>query len=139
MIRVIGVGKLKAKWARAACQDYLDRCGRWARIEVVEIADSDPATESKAVLDTAGQTVLVACDRQGEDWDTERLAELLSRHGGVAFAIGGPEGHDPSLLGAATHAWRFGRITLPHELARVVLLEQVYRALSIRHGHPYHR
>jgi 23S rRNA (pseudouridine1915-N3)-methyltransferase len=139
MIRLLCVGSLKADWAREACAEYAKRAGRWSKIEIVEVPDSGTITESRALLTARGKEPLVACDRRGDDWDTEHLAGVLGRHGRISFAIGGPDGHSAELLDAADHQWRFGRVTLPHELARLVLLEQIYRALSIRGGHPYHR
>ncbi len=139
MIRILAVGALKAAWAREACADYQRRCRRWNPVEVVEVDDRDPSREGRALLAARGALPLVVCDRRGEDWDTPELARWLARRGSVAFALGGPEGHGEEILAAADACWRFGRITLPHELARVILLEQIYRALSIDRGHPYHR
>ena len=132
MIRILAVGRLRADWARTACEDYARRAGRFARLEVVEVPDADPAREARALLEAT-------CDRTGDAISSEELAALLGRHGSISFALGGPDGFDDAVRARAARSIAFGRITLPHELARVVLLEQVYRALSIRAGHPYHR
>lgn len=139
MIRVAAVGRIRAEWARLACDDYARRIQRFGRFEVVEIADSDPPREGKAMLESAGRDHFVCCDPTGTLVSSEDLADLLGRHGAIRFAIGGPDGLSDAVRARADHSIAFGRITLPHELARVVLLEQIYRALSIRAGHPYHR
>lgn len=139
MIRVLAVGRLRADWAREACADYARRAGRFARLEVVEVPDADPAREARALLDATGTEPLVACDPTGENVSSEDLAALLGRFGSISFALGGPDGLGDPVRAHATRSIAFGRVTLPHELARVVLLEQLYRALSIRAGHPYHR
>lgn len=139
MIRVFAVGRLRAEWARVACDDYLRRAARFARIEVVEVPDAGPEREGRTILGAIGRDHLVTCDRRGEPIRSEDLAALLGRHGSIALTIGGPDGLSADLRDRADASIAFGRITLPHELARVVLLEQVYRALSIRAGHPYHR
>jgi 23S rRNA (pseudouridine1915-N3)-methyltransferase len=89
--------------------------------------------------------LLVALDQRGDLASSEELAAgLLGReeqHGGgraVAFAIGGPDGHSEELRRRAGRAIAFGRITMPHRLVRVVLLEQLYRGFTILRGHPYH-
>ena len=140
MIRVFAVGRLKASWAQRACADYEKRARRFARIEVVEIDDEEPLREGRALLSRLGRSdALVACDPRGEIGSSEDFAALLGRHGSLVFAIGGPDGLSEEVRAQSAARWAFGRITMPHELARVVLLEQIYRGLSIRAGHPYHR
>jgi len=139
VIRLIVVGKLKAKWARLADEDYTRRISRFARFEVVELADSDPEREGQQILQRLGQEALICCDRRGENWSSEEIAARLGAHGSLSFCIGGPEGLSDAVRSRATETLAIGRVTLPHELARVVLLEQVYRGYSILGGHPYHR
>jgi 23S rRNA (pseudouridine1915-N3)-methyltransferase len=123
------------------------------RCEVVEVRDEplDRGTadevrrrEAARILPHLEGAVGVACDRQGTQLSSEELAELLGRlleapPQRAAVVIGGAEGLDASVLDACRHRIAFGRVTLPHQLARVVLGEQLYRALAIRQGHPYHR
>lgn len=140
MIRVLAVGRLKAAWAQEACADYEKRTRRFSRVEVVEIGDEDPVREGRVLLARVGQgEQLVACDPGGELGTSEDFATLLGRHGSLTFAIGGPDGLSDEVRARCKLHWAFGRITLPHELARVILLEQIYRGLSMRAGHPYHR
>jgi 23S rRNA (pseudouridine1915-N3)-methyltransferase len=139
MIRVIVVGRLKAKWAQLADEDYRKRLSRFTKLELVEIADSNPEREGKAMLSKLGQEPLICCDPNGESWTSEDLSRRLGEHGSLSFCIGGPDGLSRDVLAAGRESFAFGRVTLPHELARVTLLEQLYRGYTILGGHPYHR
>ena len=91
----------------------------------------------------SGGAELVALDRTGAPWTSEELARRLRRWRDdarpVAFLIGGSEGLDPGLVADCRHRWSLGALTLPHELARVVVLEQLYRGFTILRGEPYHK
>lgn len=139
MIRILVVGRLKARWAQLADEDYRRRISRFARLEVLEIPDSDPEREGQQILSRIGQELLVCCDPRGETWTSEELAERLANHGSLSFCIGGPDGLSDAVRAGSRESFALGRVTLPHELARVVLLEQVYRGYTILGGHPYHR
>ncbi len=86
---------------------------------------------------------LVALDGRGRNWSTEQLAEQLERWSvdgrELAFAVGGPDGHSKAVLDASEAQWSLSPLTFPHPLVRVLLAEQLYRALTILRGHPYHR
>jgi 23S rRNA (pseudouridine1915-N3)-methyltransferase len=90
----------------------------------------------------AGATI-IALDREGSAWSSEQLAQRLERwrveSGSLALVIGGAFGLEAALLGRAGYRWSLGPLTLPHELARVVVLEQWYRAWTILRGEPYHK
>ena len=150
---VVAVGRLKG-WAAEGCEDYLGRLRRYFPVEVAEVPEEDmnrrPASD---VLATEGERLLkripagshvVALDREkGEPLSTEDLARRLASLGvsgrsHVAFVLGGPLGLSPKLLSRSDERFSFGRITLPHALARVVLLEQLYRAVKIERGEKYH-
>ena len=139
MIRLAVVGKMKNAPLRNAAQDYLARIGRFGRIEVLEVNDSTPAAESKQLLASARGRPRIACDERGEEWSSRHLAQFLGQHGSPCFLIGGPDGFAGDLREQCDRSLRLSSFTLPHELARVVLLEQIYRGLSILKGHPYHR
>ncbi len=139
MIRLVAVGKIKNAPLRDAAADYLARIGRFARMEVLEIGDSNPTTEAKLMLATARGRPRIVCDERGETWTSRELAEFLGQHGSPCFFMGGPDGFDDQVEKECDRALRLSSFTLPHELARVVLLEQIYRGLSILKGHPYHR
>jgi 23S rRNA (pseudouridine1915-N3)-methyltransferase len=150
---VVAVGRLKG-WAAEGCEDYLGRLRRYFPVEVAEIPEEDMNRRlASDVLATEGERLLkripagshvVALDREkGEPLSSEDLARRLASLGvsgrsHVAFVLGGPLGLSPKVLSWSDERLSFGRITLPHALARVVLLEQLYRAVKIERGEKYH-
>lgn len=148
---LIAVGKLRPAF-QEACDEYLARLRRYdpmAQHEVREApASSSPLeqrrTEAKRLLEKVpDRAVVIALDRSGTGWTSEALASHLGRwrESGrpLALLIGGSTGLDPSVLARADHRWSLGPLTLPHQLARVVVLEQWYRAWTILRGEPYHK
>jgi 23S rRNA (pseudouridine1915-N3)-methyltransferase len=140
-IVVLVVGRLKEAHFQAAEGDYLARLGHYAQVELREVKD-----EAALVAALPAKGKLIALDERGENLSSEELARKViaaeEQHGGGAplvFAIGGADGFSPALRARAARLVAFGRITLPHRLARVVLLEQLYRAYTILRGEPYHR
>ncbi|MCG6877014.1 MAG: 23S rRNA (pseudouridine(1915)-N(3))-methyltransferase RlmH [Betaproteobacteria bacterium] len=151
---VVAVGERMPGWVDEAFADYARRMPRRARIELVEIRPAPRhATSSVAQALTAEAKRIhaalparcrrVALDERGRTLTTMELARNMESWlaGGedVAFLIGGPDGLAPELKRSAGLAMRLSSFTLPHGLARVVLAEQLYRALSILDHHPYHR
>jgi 23S rRNA (pseudouridine1915-N3)-methyltransferase len=146
-------GKLKG-WPINACDDYLKRLRKHFPVEVVEVREEDMNRRSQTeVLKTEADLLikripegahLIALDRErGKQFSSEDFATKLSEFGTsgrshVAFVLGGPLGLAPELLKRADEMWSFGALTLPHALARVVLLEQLYRAVKIERGEKYH-
>ncbi len=130
---------MKSAALRAACDEYLSRIRHYAKIEEREVKD-EARSLGGAIPDDSR---LVALSRHGEAWTSERLAELTGtwemEGRDVTFAIGGATGLPEDVLKRAERVWSIGPLTLPHELARVVLYEQLYRAYTIRRGEPYHR
>ena len=148
---LLAVGRLRPYY-REACDDYLRRLTRYARVSEREVREAARAatvelqrSEEAAALAKhrpAGST-LVCLAREGASWTSEELARRVERWQldarPVAIAIGGSNGLDPELLAGATSVWSLGPLTLPHELARVVAAEQLYRAFTILRGEPYHK
>lgn len=132
------------------CADYLKRIQRLAATEVVEMKDSNdvsPANrqsdESARLFDKAEGKVVVL-DERGAGLDSSAMAAAISEWENrgvsrVSFLVGGPNGHAPSARERADVVWKLSDLTFPHELARLVLLEQLYRIETIRAGHPYHK
>lgn len=155
---VIGVGRIRERYWQEALAEYAKRLSKYVEIDLLEVAD-EPLPDRLSQADTAAalrregariQRLLrdrdgvVALDRAGrmmssEEWS--RTAEELAQagYGRLVFVVGGSAGLDPQILGRAVCRWSFGPITLPHALARVVLLEQLYRGFRIARGEPYHR
>jgi len=150
-IALLAVGRLRPYY-RAACDEYLKRLTRYARVTEHEVREAARApsverrreAEGTALLRhrPAGST-LVCLGRQGEPIGSEALARRLDRWlldaRPLVLAVGGSHGLAPDLLGAADLVWSLGPLTLPHELARVVVVEQLYRAFTILRGEPYHK
>ena len=150
---VVAVGSLNG-WAAQGASDYLKRLRRFFPVEVVEVPEEDLNRRSQGeVLATEATRLLrrvpagayqIALDRdQGEPLASEKLARRLNSLGlsgqsHVAFLLGGPLGLSPEVLGRVDNVVSFGPVTLPHALARVVLLEQLYRAAKINRGEKYH-
>lgn len=140
MIRILAVGKLKSRETAALCERYLERIRPWAACEVTELKDQDPEREGRAMAERAGAGELViALDERGEGMTSRAFAELLASHGSPTFLIGGPDGLGDAARARADRTLRISDFTLPHELARLLLVEQIYRGLAIQRGHRYHR
>lgn len=152
---LVAVGTRMPDWVNAGFEEYARRLHGGARLQLHEIA---PATRkgtnaepARAMAEEAGRirralparARVIALDAGGRPLDTGSLAERLrewNREGAeVAFLVGGPDGLAPDLLAEADERWSLSALTLPHALVRIVLAEQLYRALSILHNHPYHR
>jgi len=136
--RVVAVGRIRDAALRTACDEYLKRLTRYARVETVEVKD-DTRLEQALGPDER----VVALTRLGEPWSSDDLARrsaVWDQEGrAVALVVGGADGLPASVLERADGRWSLSALTLPHELARLVVLEQLYRAFTIRKGEPYHR
>ncbi len=138
MIRLIVVGKLKSPYYREGVADYERRLGRFAKLECIEIGDKEPESEGKRILTAVkGQPVVVGVV-EGEPFSSERMAEFLGREASPCFIIGGPDGISEAVRQRASLRLSLSAMTFPHELARLILLEQLYRGCTILKGHPYH-
>jgi 23S rRNA (pseudouridine1915-N3)-methyltransferase len=143
MIRIVSVGRLRDRRLADLAADYQRRIQPLASLKQVELKDQTPAREARQFLaqlgPPAGHELVICLDERGEAIDSLGFADLLGRHGSLAFLIGGADGLDDSVRERADQVLRLSRLTLTHEWARVLLLEQVYRGLSILRGLPYHR
>ena len=154
-ITVVAVGKLKEKFWVAACDEYLKRLRPYAKVSVTEIPDVDPARAGgvEAAREREGDGILAAVPESARAIlmaieGTQRSSVGFSQHmdelalrgeSELAFIIGGSDGVSDAVRDRADETFSFGPVTLPHNLARVVLLEQVYRAFKISRGEPYHK
>ena len=155
---IIAVGKLKERFWTDACAEYLKRLQPYAKTTVVEVADVDPARaggdalaveregeaiqRALAALPERTRVVLMAIkgrERSSEDLAAHLDTLALDGTSDLAFIIGGSCGVSAAVQAQADEQLSFGPITLPHNLARVVLLEQLYRACKISHNEPYHK
>ncbi len=151
-VAVLTVGKGGNAWADAAVADYGKRIRHHLRLDEAFVkaeryrgdeAAVRAAEASRLRASLTERDRLVVLDERGEDLDTAGFTALVRdcQVGGahrLVFAIGGPYGHDPALRASAWRTIRLSSLVLNHELARIVLYEQIYRALTLLAGHPYH-
>ena len=136
--RLVAVGRIKNPALRAACDEYIERLRHYTKVDEREVKE-----EARVLGAVPEGTRLVALTRRGEEWTSGQLAEWTGRWEmegrDITFAIGGADTLPDEVLRKAERLWSLSRLTLPHEVARVVVYEQLYRAHTIRRGEPYHR
>lgn len=157
-IQVLAVGKLKEKYWVQSCEEYLKRIKPYAKVEVIEVGEEKAAEQLSAAAEQLvkqkegerllaklkADTYVVALAIAGSMWSSEQFAkhmEQLATYGQshVSFIIGGSLGLSDEVLQRADLKLSFGKVTYPHQLMRVILLEQVYRGFKIMRGEPYHK
>jgi 23S rRNA (pseudouridine1915-N3)-methyltransferase len=149
-ITVLAVGKLRPFY-REACEEYGKRLRRYLPVHEVEIREGRGGSSTEIERDEGrrmlekvpDRAVVVALARDGTPWSSTDLASRLERwnlvHRPLVFLIGGSTGLGRDVLERAEQRWSLGPLTLPHELARVVVYEQLYRGFTILRGEPYHK
>ncbi len=157
-ISIIAVGKLKEKYFKEAVEEYSTRLSKYCRLEIIEVPDEkapenlSPAQEL-IIIQKEGQGILryvkddtytIALDIQGKKLSSEGLADFINDLGmkgrsNIAFAIGGSLGLSEEVLKRADFKLSFSPMTFPHQLMRLILLEQIYRGFRIIKGEPYHK
>lgn len=144
-LRIIAVSHKMPDWVSKACHEYQKRMPSDCPIEIKELKpEISLVKEAEKILAAIPKgSVVIALDERGSDLRTQTIADHLTnwRENGqdIAFLIGGADGLDPSLKTNANSTWKLSSLTLPHAFARLVLIEQLYRAWTILQGHPYHR
>ena len=157
-IKVVTVGKLKEKYLKDGIAEYSKRISRFAKLEMIELADEktpDKASESEnqKILEIEGQRILskvgdrdfvIVLAIEGKMFSSEEFSKQLEEasikgFSTLTFIIGGSLGLSSSVKNRANLSVSFGRLTLPHQLMRLVLAEQIYRAFTIQQGSPYHK
>ncbi|UFJ40409.1 23S rRNA (pseudouridine(1915)-N(3))-methyltransferase RlmH [Brevibacillus humidisoli] len=157
-IAIIAVGKLKEKYLKEGISEYSKRLSAYCKLQIVEVADEKAPenlspTEMEQIKQKEGERILaqikpdqyvIALAIEGQMWSSEKLSSELDRlalqgKSQIAFVIGGSLGLSEEVLQRANAALSFSKMTFPHQLMRLVLLEQVYRGFRISRGEPYHR
>ena len=140
-IRLLSVGKDKGPTAELA-EEYAERIRRFADLELLELRATDPAREAEALLDKS-RGELWTLDERGNSLTSpqlaQRIAKLRDSAQPLTLCVGGDEGLAQAVRDAARFVWSLSPLTLPHRLARVVALEQLYRSFEILRGGPYHK
>ena len=152
-ITILAVGKVKEKFYTQAVGEYVKRLSRYCRLDIIEVADEktpDGASEAavRRIKEKEGERLLshvsdgmhvVALAIDGKMRSSEELSGHLSGNSHIAFVIGGSLGLSDGVITRADEALSFSRMTFPHQLMRVILLEQLYRSFKIQAGEPYHK
>lgn len=157
-LTVLAIGRLKAGPERQLCERYFDRTKKAGRehgissLSVRELPESKARRAEERKLEEAGALVrqvssgqqTICLDESGELIGSDELARFIGQSAGrgvpgQVYVIGGPDGLAPTFLAGCDRCLSFGRFTWPHQLVRVMLSEQLYRAMTILSGHPYHR
>lgn len=157
-ITLIAVGKLKEKYLKEAVSEYSKRLGRYCKLEIIEVSDEKTPeqasqTAEEQIREKEGERILkhikddmyvIALEIQGKMLSSEELAAKMEDLGiqgksHIAFVIGGSIGLGKEVLKRADESLSFSKMTFPHQLMRVILLEQVYRGYRIINGEPYHK
>ncbi|VVB64955.1 Ribosomal RNA large subunit methyltransferase H [uncultured archaeon] len=159
ILRIIAVGKLKEKYWQKGVEEYVNRLRPYVRLEIVEVLEARTPegarqAEKDVVMDQEAKTILerlnktetltIALDRKGKSFDSEELAkflevQILEGRKEITWIIGGPLGLAPSVIERADLVLSFSKLTFPHQMMRLILLEQIYRSFRIMRHEPYHR
>lgn len=157
-VRLIAIGKVKEAFLRQGIQEYHKRLQAYCRLEIIELKEesfNEPLSEKEAsmIMDKEGERILgeiptrsyvVALDRQGEQLDSvawsQKMQQLtVNGHNHFSLVIGGSLGLAPSVLTRADWLLSFSKFTFPHQLMRLILMEQFYRIMTINRGEKYHK
>ncbi|HAW13486.1 MAG: 23S rRNA (pseudouridine(1915)-N(3))-methyltransferase RlmH [Bulleidia sp.] len=158
MIRIAAVGRIKEKWMREGIADYLKRIQPYEKTEIIEVEDekapeSNSDAENEKVKTTEGSKLLkqirdtdyvVLLDLAGKEMDSVSLSKHIESvhtrgYNRIVFVIGGSLGVSRELIARADFRWKLSVNTFPHQLCRIIVLEQIYRAFRILHHEPYHK
>ena len=142
LLHIVAVGRVRSREIAALCADFEKRLGAYAKLKITEVADSDPAGEGKAImreLDKERSAEIVVLAEEGRTFTTAEFSARLKRcDTKVVFVLGGPFGLAPEVKARAKLLWSLSPLTFTHELARLVLLAQLYRTLNFNAGGSYH-
>jgi len=141
-IRIAWIGKTKDAAIASLTEEYLKRISRFVPVEGIAVRDEADLL-AKFCAKAGAKTTLVLMDWRGKEFSSEQFAKFLGDYQDrnplpLVFAVGGADGFSAAAKSAAAHVISLGKMTMAHELARVILLEQIYRAFTILKGHPYH-
>jgi 23S rRNA (pseudouridine1915-N3)-methyltransferase len=150
-IRILAVGKMKATYAAQACAEFAKRLGPYYPVEIVEVKASDGSQPGQAMREEADRIArqlhedecVWLLDRSGEQLSSEKLSRMIAALANagtrrMAFVIAGTYGADDALRERADFVWSLSQLTFLHEWARMIVLEQLYRAAKIARNEPYH-
>lgn len=140
-INIITVGHPHLSFAKQGIVEYQKRISRFANISLIHIKENKGMI--KKILDTIGNDFCILLDEGGKQYTSRDLSIFLEKQKNqsrnITIVVGGPDGHEEELRNRADHIWSLSKLTFPHDIATMIVLETLYRSLTISAGHPYHR
>ena len=144
MIKIICVGKIKESFYRDACDEYLKRLSKYHKINIIEVMDSDRIHEKELILNKIDKKdFIVTLEINGKELDSVEFANFIDKsflsNSNICFIIGGSNGLDDEISKLSSYKLSFSKMTFPHQLFRVILLEHIYRCFKIINNESYHK
>lgn len=144
MIKIICVGKVKEKYLQEAISDYMKRISKYHKVDIIILEDSNMAEEKIRILKHIdSKDYVITLDIEGKELSSLELADKLDKtfitNSSICFVIGGSYGLDREVKKRANFSLSFSKLTFPHQLFRVILLEQIYRSFKILNNETYHK
>ena len=144
MIKIICVGKIKEKFLRDAIEEYMKRLSKYHKINIIEIMDSNKKTEATEILKKIdNKDYIITMEIEGKELSSTELSNLIDKtfitNPNITFIIGGSDGLDDEIKKLSNYKLSFSKLTFPHQLFRVILLEQIYRSFKILNNETYHK
>ncbi len=143
MIKIICVGKLKEKYLVDACLEYTKRISKYTKIEVIELKDSNIVEERDNILKHINKDFIITLEIEGEMLDSislsKKIDNIFLNNSNIIFIIGGSLGLHEDIKKLSNYKLSFSKLTFPHQLFRVMLLEQIYRSFKILNNETYHK
>ena len=144
MIKIICVGKIKENYLKEAINDYIKRISKYHHIEIIELLDSNIETEGKLILKhIKNKDYVITLEIEGNNIDSVEFANLIDKHfitnSCITFVIGGSDGLSREVKEISDYKLSFSKMTFPHQLFRLILLEQIYRSFKILNNETYHK
>lgn len=143
MIKIICVGKLKEKYLKDAVLEYAKRISKYTKLEIIELKDSDINKEKDEILKYISKDYIITLEIEGESLSSlelsEKIDKIFIKNSNICFIIGGSEGLHSDIKKISDYKLSFSKLTFPHQLFRVMLLEQIYRSFKIINNETYHK
>ena len=144
MIKIICVGKIKEAFFRDAISEYMKRLGKYHKVEIIEVADSNIKEEKELILKKIDKKdYIITMEIEGRENTSIEFSNLIDKtlinNSNITFIIGGSDGLDDDIKKLSNYKLSFSKMTFPHQLFRVILLEQIYRSFKIMNNESYHK
>ena len=144
MIKIICIGKIKEKFYRDAIEEYMKRLSKYHKVEIIELPDSNIKQEKELILKKIdSKDYIITMEIEGKQLTSIELSEMLDKtflnYSNITFIIGGSDGLDDEIKNLSNYKLSFSKLTFPHQLFRVILLEQKYRSFKILNNETYHK